>query len=131
MIKKDSCGFRTVKYNSRDSSTANPYVYPASVTHVFFMDDNSNPEWKIVLRHDVRSRRIVGETDVTEFRAPGSANHLVGGISCSDYPTVQGIEDEVQLEQYLNLAAEEEDVLDEAHLDNTQFVDEVKLEYQE
>ena len=136
VIRKDRYGFWTVLYNVRDSENSNPFVYPASVSQVFFMEDSLLPDWRVVLKHDVRSRRVVGDTDVVEFGASGSGD--ARGNASTDVTETQEADSteymrpvEVPIEQYVNVAAEEEDPLDERHLDDTQFEDEVELQYVE
>ena len=137
VIKKDQYGFWTVLYRCRDASSKNPYVYPAAVSQVFFMDDILHPEWKVVLHNDIRSRRVIGETEEIEFAASGSTRAQAEDDPSSPRhfeanPTATDSGDEqIAGEDILNLAAQEEDVLDDRHLDDTQFVDEVEIQYVE
>ena len=74
VVKKDRLGFWMVHYACRDSREKdNPYVFPSSVSQVFFMDDQTDPSWKIVLRHDPRSKRLEGDREVHIFGASGSS----------------------------------------------------------
>jgi hypothetical protein len=60
-IKQDPGGFWTVSFGTmEDSNRVSPYIYPASCTQVYFVDDAVDPNWKVVVLHDPRSRRIVG-----------------------------------------------------------------------
>ena len=63
-IRKDRHGFWICKLNEReDSRIENPYVFPTHVSQVFFIQDSRDPTWSIVLSHEPRSKRIVGEKD--------------------------------------------------------------------
>ena len=74
VIKKDPYGFWMVQYSCREvRAKDNPYVYPASVSQVFFIDDSCDPGWKVVLRHDPRSKRIEGDRVVQIFGSAGYA----------------------------------------------------------
>lgn len=55
VIKRDQYGFWSVLFHARDSQNLNPYVYPASISQVFFMEDSKNPNWRVVIRHDPRA----------------------------------------------------------------------------
>lgn len=73
VIKRDQYGFWTVLYNARDAPNENPYVYPAAISQVFFMEDPRNPEWRVVIKHEPRTRRIIGDREVTQFSAAGTS----------------------------------------------------------
>ena len=61
MVRKDGMGFWSCKLDVRDDRRRiNPYILPANAEQVFFMEDVVTPGWTIVLRHEPRSRRIVG-----------------------------------------------------------------------
>lgn len=63
-IKRDNLGFWSVLFSAReDSSRKNPFVLPANVTQCFFVDDQRDPNWKVVVLHEPRSRRIIGSRD--------------------------------------------------------------------
>lgn len=72
-IKKDGHGFWTVRFSAReDSEVRNKYIFPCNATQVFFVDDSSDPHWKVVVRHDPRSKRIVGMKEQEFFGAVGA-----------------------------------------------------------
>jgi hypothetical protein len=49
-IKKDGSGFWTVKFTARqDSQRHNPYVFPCTISQVFFMSDRLHADWRVVL----------------------------------------------------------------------------------
>ena len=139
VIRKDSYGFWVVQYMAREIRPKdNPYVYPASVSQVFFIEDAVDPSWKVVLRHDPRSKRIEGEREFIVFGASGSSRPTLstrsGHASRSPRNDSTGNqEDIVELPgEALNAhILEEENLGDEAHLDDTQFKDEVDLQYVE
>ena len=135
VIKRDQYGFWTVLFNARDAENQNPYVYPASITQVFFMDDSRSPEWKVVLRHDPRARRIVTDREQVEFSAPGTcaSNARPGSTAeVGEEDLRRDVQDEeVPIDQYNTVAAQMEDASDERHLDDTQFEDEFEIVYVE
>jgi hypothetical protein len=72
-----------------------PFIFPSQATQVFFSEDRSRPDWKVVLRKEPRARRHVLDTaDVlistsneagalsapTEVPAPPPEPCLVGAI---------------------------------------------------
>ena len=138
VVKKDSSGFWIVQYSSREiRAKDNPYVYPASVSQVFFLDDSVDPSWKVVLRHDPRSKRIEGDRDVIVFGAAGSSRPTLSSRSAlrdatnSKPQDISAPVDEVPLEQYHAYLREEERPDDEHHLDDSQFEDEFELQHVE
>jgi hypothetical protein len=72
-IKKDGSGFWMVKWTARqDGQRHNPYVFPCTISQVFFMSDRLQADWRVVLRHEARSRRRVDETQYIVFGAGGA-----------------------------------------------------------
>ncbi|KAL3698153.1 hypothetical protein R1sor_012229 [Riccia sorocarpa] len=78
-MKLDRQGFLLVNFSRVLSPSEDPYVFPSQVEQVFFGDVEGSPGWKIVMRKDARSKRIVEETsdidawedtDVVGLRAP-------------------------------------------------------------
>lgn len=64
-IRKDRFGFWTCNLNNRETRRSmNPFLLPMNAEQVYFMEDVLSPDWKIVLRHDPRARRIVGNSEV-------------------------------------------------------------------
>ena len=139
VIKKDPHGFWLVHYASRDAPAKhNPYVYPASVSQVFFISDSIDPAWKVVLRHDPRSKRVEGDRIVQVFGAAGSARPTLSTRTDTtqdrvDSPSSSSSRpvEEVPPEQFNAYVMEEERPEDETHLDDTQYEDEVELMYVE
>ena len=139
VVRKDQYGFWLVHYNCREApDNHNPYVFPASVSQVFFVADGADPAWKVVLRHDPRSRRIQGEREVHVFGAAGSSRptlstrsaSLAGGSRNGNQQHDLDAE-EVPLERFNARIQEEEDVDDQGHLEDTQFEDEFEIQYVE
>ena len=140
VIKKDSYGFWTVKYSCREvRDKDNPYVYPSNVSQVFFVDDLRDPAWKVVLRHDPRSKRITGDREIHLFDAPGTSRPTTSSRSTgarapgSSSRAVHGDDapEEVPLEQINAFLREEQLPEDDTHLDDTQWLDEVEVQYVE
>ena len=138
VVKKDPLGFWMVQYDSRETREQdNPYVYPATVSQVFFVPDTLDPSWRVVLRHDPWSRRIEGDRDMHIFGAFGTLRPTLssrsGGFS---HPTPSDAHhadrmDEILREQFNSMLNEEEHLEDDNHLEDTQFEDEFELQYVE
>ena len=137
-VKKDKYGFWTVRYRARYGPNQNPYVFPLSVSQVFFMPDAVDAEWKVVLRADARSRRIVGDREVIDFGAPGTSGSIAmsrnstAASSLTENPALE--EPEVQSVplpevQVLDAMAEREE--DDSHFDDDQHVDEFQVQWME
>ena len=61
-IRKDKYRFWICKLHEReDHALRNPYVFPSRVAQVFFMNDQANPNWKVILLNEPRSQRVMGE----------------------------------------------------------------------
>ena len=63
---RDPDGFLVVNFRHNTSRAVDPYVFPSQCTQVFFSDDDLHPagtDWKVVLRKEARSRRVVEEDD--------------------------------------------------------------------
>lgn len=71
VVKKDPYGFWVVRYHARDGPQQTPYVFPLGVSEVFFMLDSEDPNWKVVICYDPRSKRAIGDGDVIDFGAVG------------------------------------------------------------
>lgn len=68
-IRKDSLGFWTCLFDAReDSNRRNPFLLPANVSQVFFVEDTGDPNWKVVVFQDRRSRRVIGPDARDPFR---------------------------------------------------------------
>lgn len=135
VIKRDQFGFWTMLYHAREAPNKNPYVYPASISQVFFMEDPRNPQWKVVIRHDPRARRVIGDREELEFGATGTDGSNAFDDDTDDHReqehTRDNNNDEVASDLYNTVAAQIEDALDVRHLDDTQYEDEFELAYVE
>ena len=137
-VKKDTYGFWTVRFRARYGANQNPYVFPLNVSQVFFIPDAADAEWKVVLRADPRSKRIVGDRDVLDFGAPGGPTNAalprssLAGSSMTQNPEYE--EPEVasiprpEVQTLDALAGREED---DSHFDDDQHVDEFMVEWLE
>ena len=136
VVKKDALGFWVVQYDSKEIRPRdNPYVYPSTVSQVFFVRDSCDPAWVVVLRHDARTRRIEGERDLHIFSATGSARPTLStqsgaaqasntyGFVSDDNP------EEVPVEQFHSMLHDEENPEDDTHLEDTQYEDELDLQH--
>ena len=94
--------------------------------------------WRVVLRHDPRSKRMQGEREIHVFSAPGSTqptlstrsgNASAAGSSRAQHHNAEV--EEVPFERFAAHVQREEPADDEAHYDDTQFVDEVEIQYVE
>ena len=139
VVRKDSYGFWLVQFACREPlQKENPYVFPANVSQVFFVGDAADPAWKVVLRHDPRSKRMQGEREIHFFGAAGSTRPTLStrsglapnaGSSRSAHLDNDGVE--VPWEQVNAFVREEEHADDVGHLEDTQFEDEFDLQYVE
>ena len=137
VVKKDIHGFWTVYYTSRElRDKDNPFVYPGTVSQVFFIADSVDPAWKVVLRHDPRSKRIQGELDVQVFSAPGSVRPTLSTrsqphASSSQIPTGDEEPEVVPVEQFNAFVLHEEQAGDLGHLDDNEYEDAIDIQYVE
>ena len=139
VVKKDSQGFWIVNFASREvREKDNPYVFPASVSQVFFMNDSGDPSWKVVLRHDPRSKRIEGDRDVLIFEAAGTSRPTLSSRSgAMSLPTAvrggdtEDLGEEFIADQVNAIIYGVEHPEDQGHLDDTQYVDEYEIQYVE
>ena len=138
VVKKDPYGFWTIKYSSREfREKDNPFVYPATVSQVFFLGDSVDPSWKVVLRHDPRSKRIQGEQEVNIFGAacsgrPTLSTRTESRATTSQVPSQADEQPEVvpaeQFHAFIHLEEEDDD---ERHLDDNEYEDAAEIQYVE
>ncbi|KAG0596932.1 hypothetical protein M758_UG296900 [Ceratodon purpureus] len=75
-VRQDEHGFWLVKYGSRqDPVRDNLFVFPYSVSQVFFVNDPEDHEWKVVLEKQPQSRRMSQEDD--DVHRPDAAEHVL------------------------------------------------------
>ena len=134
VVKKDPLGFWIVQFACRETRLRdNPYVYPATVSQVFFLSDSVDPAWSVVLRHDPRSKRIEGERELHIFGAAGSSRPSLStrsGAPVQATPVGSAMEEnaeEIPAEQFNSILHAEEHPEDDQHLEDTQYEDEVDM----
>ena len=131
MVRKDAIGFWTCNLEVRDDRRRmNPYILPVNAEQVFFVEDVLTAGWSVVLRHEPRSRRVVGNsgeafdlsTDheiLNEMRRPGASgnqiNHsIIEPVCAREIPVARVAELDA------NLARTEDD----SHFEDDQYEDE-------
>ena len=137
-IRKDRLGFWSVLYNARDRGPhVNPFVFPSNVSQVFFMEDGVDAEWKIVLQHEPRSRRVTEEKEFPDFVSAGTEYPLpngalaIGEAVAEEASVPVGEDDIVDAGTVRHLDDEAAGVDEEAFLDIADYEEEVALEYVE
>ena len=99
----------------------------------FFVNDSVDPNWRVVLRHDPRRKRIEGDRDVQIFGAVGSARPTLSTRSgatpqpAAFEPPPNQTDEVIPPEQFNSLIHKEEHPEDDRHLEDTQFEDEVEI----
>ena len=79
-VRKDRLGFWSMLYDARTRNPGhNPFVYPSTVSQVYFMDEDRNPGWKVVLHHEPRSRRVTQDREFIDIDAAGERFPLPSG----------------------------------------------------
>ena len=136
--KKDRLGFWSVLINARDRGPRlNPYVFPASISQVYFMEDGVQEGWKTVLRHEPRSRRVTQEKDSPEFESAGQFYPPPNGSEASENavpPAEASIPREASSSamEYVQVMEEQLGEMNEDDfLDDADYEDEVALQYVE
>lgn len=130
-IRKDRGGFWTCQYNSREDSTRrNPFLLPANAAQVLFVEDSQNPQCRVVIFHEPRSRRVVCRDAHEQLDVNDEEMDLETPI-----PTVlessimeRGLPQEVPLEQVQLIDADIEMAVDDAVFDDTQYEEEMEME---
>ncbi|KAG0596866.1 hypothetical protein M758_UG290600 [Ceratodon purpureus] len=136
--RNDRLGFWSVLFTAQEHAPdMNPFVFPATVSQVYFMDNGVDRDWKTVLRHDGRSRRITEDKGIAEFETASTnfpppngvpaPNDGVAGVS-SQAPTEDVVLDAENVRNlYEENAIEDED----AYLDDADYEDEITIQYVE
>ena len=65
-VKKDEWGFTMANFGARVSFGYESFAFPIHCHQVFFSDDEDEPGWKVVLRTEVRGRRIDNQVEEEE-----------------------------------------------------------------
>ena len=68
-LKRDKYGFWMANFRRRQRANQQPYVFPAQVKQVFYVDDPMENGWKVVLQSNCRSARVM---DAVEGGIPGA-----------------------------------------------------------
>ena len=137
-IRKDRLRFWSVLYNARDrGANVNPFVFPGAVSQVYFIEDGLDSNWKIVVRHDPRSRRVTQEKESFDFESAGTTYPL---------PTIDSPDDEATITKESHVPTEDvmvdADVVrtlveqcgtseDDTFLDDADYEDKFELQYVE
>ena len=78
MIKKDRHGFWMCKLDEREDLAAkNQFIFPSHVAQVFFISDQSSPDWKVILSNKPGSQRIIGKHEYI-FATCGASINIEG-----------------------------------------------------
>ena len=67
-MRKDEWGFSLANFSQPLPFGPKSFAFPMHVEQVFFADARENPGWKVVLRKEVRSRRVHGNVGAIEDR---------------------------------------------------------------
>ena len=65
-VKKDEWGFTLANFNTMVPFGYESFAFPIHCDQVFFSDEEDQPGWKVVLRTEVRGRRIDSEMEAEE-----------------------------------------------------------------
>lgn len=66
IVKKDEWGFTVANFSSMVPYGYESFAFPIHCDQVFFSDEEDEPGWKVVLRTEVRGRRIDSEMEEVE-----------------------------------------------------------------
>ena len=135
-VQKDRLGFWSVLYDASTSdNNQNPFVFPSRVSHVYFMNDELNPGWKVVLHHEPRARRVTQEKEFPDidsageqFPPPiGSGQNSEG--SCSNSTQSEAGEDILPANTVSAVAHEATIEEEEEFMDDADYEEEMELQY--
>ena len=117
-VKKDEWGFTLANFNTMVSYGYESFAFPVHCDQVFFLDEEDNPGWKVVLRTDVRGRRVdseMEEHDEYPMFAMGADSNYEGLRAPDEVPEINPEPlpsgRNVRLNEVLNDVVEEEAVL--------------------
>ena len=65
-VRKDEWGFTVANFNTMVSYGYESFAFPVHCDQVFFSDEEDEPGWRVVLRTDVRGRRVDSEMEEHE-----------------------------------------------------------------
>lgn len=129
-IRQDALGFLTVLYGCReDPEHDNPFVFPSSVSQVFFVEDGGNREWKIVIKHEPRSRRVVYSSDTDFVVAMDAELPLEAALPTIWQDSAVGSENfrEVNASEVLQIATDTAHAMVDFQYEDDQYLDEAEL----
>ena len=128
MLKKDRLGFWSCRLDIReDHRRINPFILPVNVEQIFFMEDVLCPGWNVVLRHEPRSRRIVGNSELAFSHVPTHSElddvvqTTVGHGSIDEHEEVRQVPLARVHELDANLTIQEDD----SHFDDNEYEDDL------
>lgn len=125
-LKKDRMGFWSCKLDVReDRRRMNPFMLPVNVEQVFFIEDVLSPGWNVVLRHEPRARRIVGNSELAFSHAPIHSEFAEIGQVTADRSSIDEQEQvrQVPLARVLELDANLTRGEDDSHFDDNEYED--------
>ena len=88
-VKKDERGFTMANFNALVPHGYESFAFPIHCEQVFFSDDEDEPGWKVVLRTEVRGRRIdssIEEEEDAQIFAMGRDSDYEGLRAPTDIP---------------------------------------------
>lgn len=103
-VKKDEWGFTMANFNSLSTFCYESFAFPKNCDQVFFSDDEDERGWKVVLRTEVKGRRIdsdMEEAEEAEIFRMGAYNDFAGLSAASD--NVEPDEDPLSTERDIDM----------------------------
>jgi hypothetical protein len=117
-VKKDEWGFTVANFNAMVEYGYESFAFPVHYDQVFFSDEEDQPGWKVVLRTEVRGRRVdseMEEHDEIPMFAMGADSDFQGLRVPEEVPEINPDPlpsgRNVRLNEVLNEEGEEEAVL--------------------
>jgi hypothetical protein len=117
-VKKDEWGFTVANFNTMVPYGYESFAFPVHCDQVFFSDEEGEPGWKVVLRTEVRGRRVdseMEEHDEIPMFAMGADSDFQGLRVPEEVPEINPDPlpsgRNVRLNEVLNEEGEEEAVL--------------------
>jgi hypothetical protein len=117
-VKKDEWGFTVANFNTMVPYGYESFAFPVHCDQVFFSDEEGEPGWKVVLRTEVRGRRVdseMEEHDGIPMFAMGADSDFQGLRVPEEVPEINPDPlpsgRNVRLNEVLNEEGEEEAVL--------------------
>jgi hypothetical protein len=119
-VKKDEWGFTLANFNAMVEYGYESFAFPIHCDQVFFADEEDQPGWKVVLRTEVRGRRVdseMEEQDEIPMFAMGADSDFEGLRAPEELPEINPdplpTGRNIRLNEVLNARVQEEaDVFD-------------------